>query len=139
MNTGPTATTGDIHINPTVVTPVPPQAVASVPRIDSFFPTSGVPGDVVNIFGAGFTDDDGFPAVTTVTFNKISALFTVITDAMILATVQPLATTGPVEVMTPGGRAASLASYVVVPAGATSGPVTVTDRAGQATRRRPSR
>lgn len=72
-----------------------------LPKITSFTPTSGIQGTHVTIHGSGFT------GATTVVFHGKSALFSVVNDTTISATVPAGATTGRIFVTTPGGTAAS--------------------------------
>jgi len=80
------------------------------PTITSFTPPSGPLGTSVTINGTGLT------GATSVTFNSVSASFTVTSDAAIQATVPAGATTGPVSVTTPGGTATNANNFTVVSA-----------------------
>jgi hypothetical protein len=84
--------------------------VASPPTITGFSPTSGPLGTSVTINGSGLT------GATSVTFNSVSASFTLTSDTAIQATVPAGATTGPVSVTTPGGTATSANNFSVVSA-----------------------
>src|SRR5207245_2788420 len=71
------------------------------PTITGFSPTSGPVGTSVTISGTKLT------GATSVTFNGMSATFTVTSDTAIQATVPAGATTGPLSVRTRGGGAAT--------------------------------
>ena len=81
--------------------------VAPTPTITSFSPSGGIHGVQVRIRGTGLT------GATSVKFNGKPASFTVQNDTTILATVPIGATTGPITVTTPGGSAASGASFTI--------------------------
>lgn len=83
--------------------------VGSVPAITSFSPTRGVAGTSVVINGTDFT------GATTVTFNGLSAGFTVNTPIKITATVPSGATTGPIGVTTPNGTGTSAGNFTAGP------------------------
>ena len=83
--------------------------VVSAPTITSFAPTSGPVGVGTSVTISG-TDLTG---TTAVTFNGVSAAFTVTSATAIQATV-PGATTGPLSVTTPGGMATSTGAFTVV-------------------------
>jgi uncharacterized repeat protein (TIGR03803 family) len=70
-------------------------------------PASGPPGSSVMILGTGLT------GATTVSFNGTPATFTVTSDALITATVPANATTGKIQVVTPGGTLKSNVQFVV--------------------------
>ena len=70
-------------------------------------PTVGVAGSAVRILG---TDLSG---ATSVTFNGIAAAFSVVSATQILARVPADATTGKVQVITPGGTLLSNVGFVV--------------------------
>src|SRR5438046_255433 len=101
--------------------------IGSAPTITSFTPTSGPVGTLVTISGTNFT------GATTVTFNGVSASFTVTSATTIQATVPTGATTGPLRVTTPGGTATSTNNFTVTvtltvtTAGIGSGTVTSSD------------
>ncbi len=152
------------------ITPLPPQVIRIAPA-------QGSAGTSITLTGSYLT------GATEVQFNGLDAVFRVLSDTQIRATVPTLAATGPITVTTPGGTASSgvflaaprissftsqtgapgdsimitganltgatvvkinglSASFTVdsatqltalVPANATSGPITVTTRAGTAT------
>ena len=78
------------------------------PTITDFGPGSGPVGTSVQINGTSF---DG---ASTVTFNGVSANFTVTSSTTIQATVPTAATTGTISVTTPGGTATSANSFTVM-------------------------
>lgn len=93
----------------------------SCPKISSFTPTSGAPGTTVTISGCGFT------GTTSVTFQGVSASFTVNSDTQITATVPSGATSGKITVTTPTKTVKSSAKFLVSEAIAlspTAGPPT---------------
>jgi hypothetical protein len=77
--------------------------------------------------GASFTPDRGpvgarvtllgthFAGATSVFFDGVSAAFTVISDVTIEATVPAGATTGPITVVTPAGSVTSVQAFLVLP------------------------
>jgi uncharacterized repeat protein (TIGR03803 family) len=71
--------------------------------------SSGKVGDVVNILGNNLT------GATSVTFNGTPAVFIVPASSVITTTVPPGATTGKIEVLTPGGALSSNTSFIVQP------------------------
>jgi uncharacterized repeat protein (TIGR03803 family) len=77
------------------------------PTMSSFAPPSGPVGTVVTINGTGLEQ------ATKVTFNGISASFTVVSDIEVTATVPTGATTGKIVVTTKGGTVASATSFTV--------------------------
>jgi hypothetical protein len=107
------ATTGTISVtNPAdtamsaasfTVTPTKP------PTISGFTPPSGEIGAKVTIQGSNFL------GATSVTFNGVSANFTVVTNLQISATVPSGATSGQITVTNSAGSATSAASFKVIP------------------------
>lgn len=75
------------------------------PTISSFTPASGGPGTVVTIQGTDFV------SVTAVTFNNLTALYTVVSSSRIDAVVPESASSGPIRVTTAQGVATSAASF----------------------------
>ncbi len=80
---------------------------AHPPTITGFNPTSGGYFASVQLTGTSFT------AATDVRFNGTSTTFSVVTPTMIVTTVPPASTTGPISVTTPGGTATSASSFTV--------------------------
>ena len=78
-----------------------------VPSISSFTPTSAKAGAMVTITGKEFTD------ATTVTFNGISAKFTVTNDTTISATVPSGSATGKIAVTNNAGTGTSSATFTI--------------------------
>jgi len=70
-------------------------------------PASGETGAFVEILGSDLT------GATSVTFNGTAATFTVVSRTLITTSVPAGATTGKIEVVTPGGRLSSNKSFVV--------------------------
>lgn len=86
-----------------------PATSLACPNILSFSPLSGAVGTDVTVTGGGFT------GTTKVTFNGISATFTVNSDSQVTATVPTGATTGPIAITTPGGTFSSNTNFKVTP------------------------
>jgi hypothetical protein len=83
-------------------------ATAAGPCITSFTPTTGNPGTVVTLTGAGFT------GATAVTFGGVAATtFTATSNTELTATVPTAAVTGPIVVTTPAGSATSATNFTV--------------------------
>jgi photosystem II stability/assembly factor-like uncharacterized protein len=83
-------------------------SVVITPTITTFAPTSGPVGTSVTITGTSFS------GATAVMFNGTSAVFGMISDTQLTATVPMLATTGPISVTTPGGTATSSSNFTVL-------------------------
>jgi kumamolisin len=79
------------------------------PAITSFSPLSGVENTSVIISGSNFI------SVASVSFNGVSAAFTVNSPAQITVAVPAGATTSPLSVTTPGGTAISATTFTVIP------------------------
>jgi len=85
-----------------------------VPKITGFAPASGPVGTSVKISGSGFA------GATSVAFNGVAAVFTVVSASRINATVPLDATTGAVTVTTPSGTATRSTFTVTVPTSTTT-------------------
>ena len=90
-------------------------AAANAPTIRSFVPKAGPAGSSVAIDGSDFT------GATSVTFNDVSAQFTVTYDLHIETAVPAGATTGPIRVTTPAGTATSATAFTVTDPPVTTG------------------
>jgi hypothetical protein len=77
------------------------------PTISGFSPTSGPIGTLVTINGTGFA------GATSVVFKNRSAVFSVVSNTQITATVPTATKTGRITVQTPGGSAQSAANFTV--------------------------
>ncbi len=84
---------------------LPPPA----PSVVGFRPASGLVGTNVVVSGANYV------GATGVTFNGVSAGFVVNASGVITATVPVGASSGPVQVTTPGGPVASQTDFTVLP------------------------
>ncbi len=98
------------------------RAFLVTPVISSFAPSSGIVGAAITITGVSLSQ------TTKVTIGGRPAAFTVVSDTQVTATVPRGAKTGAkISITTPGGVAASLGTFTVVPAvksfTPTSGPV----------------
>jgi len=79
-----------------------------LPVINSFSPTSGLPGDSITITGTDFT------GATAVKFNNVAAsVFSVDSATQISATVPTGASTGTISVTTPNGTGTSLGTFTI--------------------------
>jgi hypothetical protein len=103
-----TATTGPIRVTaPGGTGSSLTNFTIAAPTITSFTPTFGPVGTSVVITGTNLT------GATAVTFNNVTATFTVNSATQITATVPATATTGKIKVTTPGGSVTSTADFVV--------------------------
>ncbi len=98
----------------TIAVPGAEVAFAAAPTISSFTPTSGPVGTSVKINGDNFTGSD--PDVTSVKFNGVSATFTINNPQHLTATVPAGATTGPISVTNADGTATSATNFTVTAA-----------------------
>jgi len=106
----PNTVTGNGFGTPTTYTDFLLRGTAVPPGISLFEPGSGEVGTEVKITGRNLQ------FATAVTFNGTAAKFTQhYPSTDIIATVPDLATTGPIEVITPVGKAAGARSFTVVP------------------------
>src|SRR5205085_4272108 len=103
------ATTGHITVTTVLGTATSVGSFKVIPKITSFSPASGAVGDVVIISGTTFS------LATDVSFNGVSAGFTVDSDTQISAVVPAGATTGHITVVTVLGTATSVDSFKVIP------------------------
>jgi len=106
--TVPTVVNGKVYVGTTTeldVFGVLPDSNA--PTIASFAPSSGPVGTSVTISGTNFS------GATAVTFNAVSASFTVNSATAITASVPAGATTGPISVTTAGDTATRASSFTV--------------------------
>jgi hypothetical protein len=87
------------------------QLTFPAPTITSFTPTTGPVGSSVVITGTNFTGT-GF-MTSSVRFNGLASTFTVNSSTQITATVPAGATTGPISVTTLGGPATSSTNFTV--------------------------
>ncbi|MHB1462159.1 MAG: IPT/TIG domain-containing protein [Armatimonadota bacterium] len=81
------------------------------PTITSFTPESGIVGDRVTITGTGFT---GVSVISGVSFTGAMADIIAFTDTSIIVLVPNGATTGPITVTTPAGSTISARSFTVL-------------------------
>lgn len=82
--------------------------------IVEFTPNSGVSGTAVTISGTGFSTT---PSQNTVKFNGVTAAVTSATATQLVATVPAGASTGTISVTSPSGSATSSSSFVVAATG----------------------
>ncbi|TAK60147.1 MAG: T9SS type A sorting domain-containing protein, partial [Bacteroidetes bacterium] len=104
------ATTGPVAVTTPSGTATSGTSFTVTPTVSGFSPTSGAVGASVTINGEAFT------GATSVTFNGISAAFTVVSNTQITATVPATATTGTIQVTTPSGSGTSGSNFSVLPA-----------------------
>ncbi len=83
--------------------------VAAVPTLDSFLPTEGIPGTPVQISGTGLA------TTTDVLIGTEPAVFQILSDRLILATVPREASTGTIQIVTTNGIAVSNTPFIAAP------------------------
>ncbi|QUW01564.1 IPT/TIG domain-containing protein [Chloracidobacterium sp. MS 40/45] len=108
--------TGFVPFSPASPLDSPASPPPLPPIISSFTPTSGVIGTTVTITGENFLLSrlHHRETVTDVRFNGISAIFDIVNSEIITATVPAGATTGPISVTNPAGTATSSTNFVVI-------------------------
>ncbi len=85
------------------------KSAGEAPRVASFSPTAGAPGDEITLRGERFT------GATGVAFGGIAAAsFTLVNDTTLKAVVPAGAVTGPLSVTTPAGTGTSTGYFVVL-------------------------
>jgi hypothetical protein len=97
-----------ISVSVTVVAPAPPPPQPG-PTITGFLPESGAPGTLVTVAGSGFV-----AGMTATMFNGTPAATTVQSPNLLVATVPPRASTGPIAVTVNGRTAVSSMPFLVV-------------------------
>ena len=104
------ASTGPVSVTTPngVATSATSFTVVPTPSITSFTPASGPVEASVTINGGNFT------GTTAARFNGVASTFTVNSSGQIATTVPAGATTGTLSVTTPGGTAASVATFTVI-------------------------
>lgn len=85
------------------------------PTLTGFAPASGAIGATITLSGTKLAE------TTAVRFNGVTANFTVQSPTQLTAIVPPGATTGPLEVVTPGGSVLSATAFQVLPGPALTG------------------
>jgi YD repeat-containing protein len=91
------------------------RSTATQVSIIEFTPNGGSVGEVVTIYGTGFS---ATPGLNTVAFNGTAAAITSATSTSLVVTVPSGATTGTVAVTSPNGSATSAESFTVAANGA---------------------
>jgi N-acetylneuraminic acid mutarotase len=104
-------------------TPVYPNSITNIsplpgiilwldpPEIQSFSPTFGPVGTPVTLSGYGFNPPSG--SLTSINFNGVNATVSSATDSSMTVVVPPGATTGPITVLTTVGETMSSISFTV--------------------------
>jgi YD repeat-containing protein len=126
------ATTGPIRVtapagSANTAQPFTVTASAGPPAIAGFTPNIGPPGTAVTVTGSNFESN---PALDKLAFNTTQATISGATPTTITTHVPSGATSGPIAITTPRGRAASadvfVTADVAVPVSVSGAPVTVT-------------
>jgi hypothetical protein len=104
-------------------TPVYPNSITNIsplpgiilwldpPEIQSFSPTSGPVGTPITLSGYGFNPPSG--SLTSINFNGVNATVSSATDSSMTVVVPPGATSGPITVVTTVGETMSSISFTV--------------------------
>ncbi len=103
------ATTGKISVTTPSGNALSAVSFTVTPTITGFSPSLGPVGTTVTITGTTFN------GASVVTFNGAAAFFTLVSPTQISATVPATATTGQIQVTTPGGIATSAGTFAVTP------------------------
>ena len=106
------ATDGPIVVSTILGSATSPTPFVVLPLIVGFTPASGAIGSPLLIVGTGMS------AATAVRINGVTAPFAVFTSSgidFVLASVPAGATSGPIQVTTPAGTAASATNFIVLP------------------------
>ncbi len=103
----PGALTGSVTVQTGSTTLTSDHNFAVSPTFPTFSPSSGPVGTLVTLTGSGLMQ------TSKVTFNGLSATFTVVSDTEVTATVPTGATTGKIVITTKGGKAQSAANFTV--------------------------
>ena len=121
-----TATTGKVTVDVGTASAMSPGNFTVLPlQISSFSPVAGLPGTAVTILGTGFAPG---PANSDIEFDGLPAL-TLLASATELRTVVPAsATSGPITVTTPAGSTTSTLDFVIPPGGFQPSTVATTGR-----------
>jgi len=86
------------------------RAPSAAPTITSFNPTSGFPGDTINVVGTGFS------VSVEVDVNGLNAgAYTIVDDSHLHFTIPANATTGPIKVINPDTSGQSSTNLTIVP------------------------
>lgn len=101
------ASTGPISVTTSLGTGFSLTSFKVRPKVTGFDPDSGPPGTLVTISGSAFV------GVLQVQFNGVGAAFSALDYDTITATVPAGATTGPITVITFGGKGSSRRDFVV--------------------------